>query len=447
MNSLLIKAGRVITMDGRYRVLEGGGILLSGSRIARVLDRDALQRTGAINAETVDVASMTVVPGFVQTHVHLCQALFRGLAEDRDLLDWLARRIFPLEAAHTASSIAASARIGLAELVRSGTTTIMDMGSIHHQDGLVGAIERAGIRAVVGKSMIDRNDLFGAFRESTSEALRSTESLLKRWHNAAAGRIRYAVAPRFVLSCSDELLIDAHAMAREHEGVLFHTHASENPRELEAVRARCGMDNIDYFAQLGLLDEQSCLAHCVRVSERERAVLAERQVKVLHCPSANLKLGSGIADIVGFLDRGIGVSIGSDGAPCNNAMDMFGEMRLASLLQKPAHGAQAMDARTALTLATRGGAEALGLADDIGSLEEGKQADLVLLDLERVWNPVDQGDPYAAIVHSASPENVRAVMVAGTWLYRDGVLLRDDEREIGRAARHELDALLRRASV
>ena len=447
MTSLLIKAGRILTMDAAHRVLEGGAILLSGPRIARVLDRDALQRMGTIEAETVDATTMTAVPGFVQTHVHLCQALFRGLAEDLDLLDWLATRIFPLEAAHTASSIDISARIGLAELVRSGTTTIMDMGSVHHQDVAVGAIERAGIRAVVGKSMIDRNDLFGAFRESTSQALRSTEVLLKRWHNAADGRIRYAVAPRFVLSCSDELLKDAHAMAREHEGVLFHTHASENPRELEAVRARCGMDNVDYFARLGLLDERSCLAHCVRVSERERALLAEHRAKVLHCPSANLKLGSGIADVVGFLGRGIGVSIGSDGAPCNNTMDMFREMRLASLLQKPAHGAQAMDARTVLTLATRGGAEALGLAEEIGSLEEGKQADLVLLDLERAWNPVDQRDPYAAIVHSASPENVRAVMVAGTWLYREGVLLRDDEREIRRAARHELDALLRRASV
>ena len=275
------------------------------------------------------------MPGFVQTHVHLCQSLFRGLAEDMDLMDWLQRRIFPLEAAHTAESISASARVGLAELIRSGTTTIMDMGSIHHQDTLVATVDQSGIRAVVGKSMIDRNELYPPFCESTEEALRSTELALKRWHNAAEGRIRYAVAPRFVLSCSDELLRGAHAMARQHPGVLFHTHASESPRELDAVRSRCGMDNIEYFAHLGILDERSCLAHCVLISPSERELLAERGAKVLHCPSANLKLGSGLADVPALLDRGIGVSLGTDGAPCNNTMDMFHEMHLASLLQKP----------------------------------------------------------------------------------------------------------------
>ena len=159
MTSLLIKAGRILTMDAAHRVLEGGAILLSGPRIARVLDRDALQRMGTIEAETVDATTMTVVPGFVQTHVHLCQALFRGLAEDLDLLDWLATRIFPLEAAHTASSIDISARIGLAELVRSGTTTIMDMGSVHHQDVAVGAIEPQFYAELLDKLGLDAADL------------------------------------------------------------------------------------------------------------------------------------------------------------------------------------------------------------------------------------------------------------------------------------------------
>jgi 5-methylthioadenosine/S-adenosylhomocysteine deaminase len=447
MSSLLIKAGQILTMDPHRRVLDQGGILISGSTIARVLDRDELVRLEPGDAETLDATSMTVIPGFVQTHVHLCQSLFRGLAEDLDLLDWLREYIFPLEAAHTDGSIDASARVGLTELIGSGTTTIMDMGSIHHQDALGAAVEQSGIRAVVGKSLMDRNDLYAPLCESTGEALRSTRALMKRWHNAAQGRIRYAVAPRFVLSCTDELLREAHAIASEHAGVLFHTHAAENPRELEAVRSRCGMDNIEYFAHLGILDEWSCLAHCVWVSERERGLMAERGAKVLHCPSANLKLGSGLADVPALLGRGITVSIGADGAPCNNTLDMFHEMRLASQLQKPGYTPHAMDARSVLELATRGGAEALGLSSEIGSLEEGKQADLVLLDMERIWNPLHQRDPYAAIVHSGSPENVRSVMVGGTWLYRDGALRGAAAEDIRRVARDELAALLKRASL
>jgi 5-methylthioadenosine/S-adenosylhomocysteine deaminase len=216
MPSLLIKAGQIITMDRRGRVLEGGGVMVAGSTIARVLDREELASVGPMDAETIEAGGLTVMPGFVQTHVHLCQSLFRGLAEDLDLMDWLQKRIFPLEAAHTAESISASARVGLAELIRSGTTTIMDMGSIHHQDALVAAVELSGIRAVVGKSMIDRNEQYQPFCESTEEALHSTELALKRWHNAAQGRIRYAVAPRFVLSCSEELL--RHACLRKPPG-------------------------------------------------------------------------------------------------------------------------------------------------------------------------------------------------------------------------------------
>jgi len=447
MRSVLIKGGQVLTMDRECRILEGGGVLVTGSTIVRVLDRDQLARLDAVDAESIDASTMAVMPGFVQTHVHLCQSLFRGLAEDMDLLDWLRTRIFPLEAAHNAESIVASARVGLAELIRSGTTTIMDMGSIRHQDDLISAIEHAGIRAVVGKSMIDQNELYAPLCESTDEALGSTRKLLQRWHNAAEGRIRYAVAPRFVLSCSDRLLREAHAIAREAPGVLFHTHASESPRELQAVRARCGMDNIEYFARLGILDSRSCLAHCVCVSESERDLLAERGAKVLHCPTANLKLGSGIADVSALLERGVSVSIGADGAPCNNTLDMFHELRLASLLQKPGHGPRAMDARSVLEIATRGGAGALGLAAEIGSLEEGKQADLVLLDLERIWNPLHHRDLYAGIVHSGAPENVRSVMVAGRWLYRDGRALTLDHDEVRHRARQELGALLHRASV
>jgi cytosine/adenosine deaminase-related metal-dependent hydrolase len=434
-------------MDPERRILRGGALLVSGSMIEQVFTRQELETANLPERETIEAGTLTAIPGFVQSHIHLCQTLFRGLAENLDLLEWLRRYIFPLEAAHTAASIEASARVGLAELIRSGTTTIMDMGSIHHQDALASTVEDSGIRAVLGKSMIDRNDLYPPFCEHTDDALRSTQDLARRWHKAADGRIRYAVAPRFVLSCSDELLLGAHAIASEQPGVLFHTHASESERELEAVIARCGMRNIEYFAHRGILDHRSRLAHCVWISHFERELLAECGARVLHCPSANLKLGSGIADIPAFLERGIGVSLGADGAPCNNTLDIFHEMRLGAQLQKLRHGAESMDARTVFELATLGGAAAVGLSDEIGSLESGKQADLVLVDLERLWNPLHQRDPYAAIVHSASPENVHSVMVAGRWLYRDGSPLGADGEELLETARNELEQLIKRARL
>jgi 5-methylthioadenosine/S-adenosylhomocysteine deaminase len=324
----------------------------------------------------------------------------------------------------------------------------MDMGSIRHEEEIVRAVEESGIRAFVGKALMDVNDLFPPLRESTRDALASAIREAESWHGSSGGRIRYAVAPRFVLSCSETLLREAHALVSSLPGVLFHTHAAENQREMEAVRARFGMDNVEYLDRLGILDASSCLAHCIWLNEREMGLLAEQRGKVLHCPSSNLKLGSGIARVPEMLRRGISVSLGADGAPCNNTLDMFQEMRLAALIQKPVHGAASMNARTAFELATIGGASALGLEQEIGSLEPGKKADLVLLDLTQEWNPSAQIEEsiYSALVYSGSPSTVRSVMVDGKWLYRDGAFLTFDNLEAIRSARMEAQALLERIS-
>jgi cytosine/adenosine deaminase-related metal-dependent hydrolase len=441
---ILLKTGATVTMDGDRRVLRGGGLIVRGTVIERVLSRDELSSLPSFEGAVVDATRLTVIPGFVQTHIHLCQTLFRGLADDLPLLDWLSLRIFPFEAAHTAASMRASAMIGIVELLRSGTTTIMDMGSVHHEEEIVAAIDGAGLRAFVGKAMMDRNDAFPKLKEPTEESLRSTLREARAWHGAAGGRLMYAVAPRFVLSCTDQLLRGAHEMLRDFPGMLFHTHAAENAREMEAVRARCGMDNIEFFESMGILGASTCLAHCIWLNQKEIGLLRDRKVKVLHCPSSNLKLGSGVADIPGYLAHGIAVSLGSDGAPCNNTLDMFGEMRLAALIQKPGHGPAAMDAPTVFALATIGGARALGIEAMIGSIEAGKKADLTFLDLDRVWNPADDDHIYSAIVYSGSPENVHSVMIDGAWVYRDGTCRDADEGELFARGRNELRLLLQR---
>lgn len=450
MDHTLIRAGTIVTMDPQRRILRGGGIVVRGSTIEAVLTTEELAALPRFEGTVVDLGSRLAIPGFIQTHVHLCQTLFRGLAEELELLDWLRLRIFPLEAAHTAASMSASAMAGIAELIRSGTTTIMDMGSVHHEEAIVRAIEETGLRAFVGKAMMDLNEHYPPLREGTRDAVDSTRAQARLWHRTANGRIRYAVAPRFVLSCTEELLQEAMVITEEFPGVLFHTHASENRHELEAVRARCGTDNINYFGQRGLLRPQTCLAHCVWPTDREKALLAEHRAKVLHCPSSNMKLASGIAPVPEMLTRGIAVSLGADGAPCNNRLDMFQEMRLAALIQKPLHGPAAMPAAAVFEMATRGGAEALGILDETGSLEAGKQADIVFLDAGRVWNGAGVAGNdgiYSTLVFTGSAENVRDVMIDGRWVYSRGRHITLDEEQAVRTAQEELGLLLRRTDV
>jgi 5-methylthioadenosine/S-adenosylhomocysteine deaminase len=449
MQTTLVRTRAVVTMDPAGTIVPDGALLIRDRVIERVLGAHEIAAAAGPGTAMVDAGTLVAIPGFVQTHVHLCQTLFRGLAEDMELLDWLRLRIFPYEAAHSASSMRASAMLGIAELLRGGTTTVMDMGSIHHEEEIVGAIETTGLRACVGKSMIDTNDIEPRFRESTEASLTSTLQQATLWHNSCGGRIRYAVAPRFVLSCTDGLLREAYAMTGRFPGMLLHTHASENPRELEAVRRRCGMGNVEFFEELGILHANTCLAHCIWLDPREVDLMAARQAKVLHCPSSNLKLGSGVARIPELMQRGISVSLGADGAPCNNTLDMFAEMRLAALIQKPLHGPKAMPAADVLRLATAGGAAALGWSDAIGSLEAGKRADIVLLDLDRPWMPSvePEGEAlYTMIVHSGSPANVHSVMIDGAWVYRDGCHTRLDEGAATAAARDELRKLLARAA-
>ncbi len=440
----LLKGGTVITANDAGEIFSGGSVLIEGNRITGVYASDGdIAKT--VDVDLIDVSGRYLIPGFIQTHIHLCQTLFRGSADDLELLDWLRTRIFPFEAAHTAASMHASAMLGIAELIRSGTTTVLDMGSILHEEEIIRAVGESGMRAFVGKALMDVNDLYPGLRESADCALSSTRKLAEQWHGSFDGRLHYAPAPRFVLSCSDTLLQGTRELLAGIPGTLLHTHASENIREIEAVRRRCGMENIEFLEHAGLLGERSCLAHCVHLNGRETEILRRTRTNITHCPSSNLKLGSGIAKVPDFLESGINVSLGADGAPCNNTLDMFQEMRLASLIQKPAHGPTALGAETAFRMATRNGAKALGLDREVGSIEEGKKADIVVLSTDNIWDPIDvSADPYSAIVYSGSPENVEAVMIDGVWQYQGREFVHLDPDAVRREARAQLRQLLAR---
>lgn len=404
-------------MNDAFDVVRGD-VWTHGDRIAGVGSAPADARP----ATTIDAAGGLVLPGFVQTHIHLCQTLFRASADDRPLLAWLRERVWPLEAAHDETTLAAAARLAAAELLLGGTTCVLTMETVHGTDAVFEALAPTGLRAVVGKCLMDvRGEAPARLHQSWREGLDESIAIAKRWHGAANGRLMSALAPRFAISCSKELLEAVAALSAEH-GWLVHTHASEQREEVAVVRASTGMDNIEYLASLNLATPRLCAAHCVHVTDAEQTLLATHDVKVLHCPGSNLKLGSGIAPVPEMRRRGISVSLGADGAACNNTLDMFNEMRLAATLQAMRVHPGAVGARDAVWMATREGARALGLEAEIGSLEPGKKADFIVV---RTDLPHHQpaADPYSQLVYACRPSDVRATIIDGHVVSRDGVVL------------------------
>jgi len=439
--SLLLRGGRVVTMDASRRVLDAD-VLVADGRITKVGRSDG--RTGGRSKPTIiDCRGLIVLPGLIQAHIHLCQTLFRGLADDLSLEAWLAQRIWPLEAAHTEASVHASAMLGAAELLLGGTTAILDMETVRHTGAAFEALESIGIRATAGKCLMDAPANPPALRESTDQAITESADLCARWHGAAGGRLRYCFAPRFAPSCTGPLLRAVSDLA-ERSGATIHTHAAETPLELDTVKRETGHDEIAYLDSVGISGPRAALAHCVWVDRDGIAALARQQTNVVHCPSSNLKLGSGIAPIPEMLAAGCRVAIGADGAPCNNRLDAFAEMRLAALIQKPRLGPDALPAAKALELATLGGARALGLESEIGSIEVGKCADLIAIDLGGPHAQPDDADLVSRIVYSARAADVRHVIVDGRIVVRDGELKTADVAEIRRDA-NAAAARLRRA--
>ena len=441
MPSTLIRNATILTMNDRLDVVDGS-IVVSDGRIARVgAEIDGRHDT------VIDARGGYVLPGFIQTHIHLCQTLFRGSADDMPLLEWLKRRVWPMEAAHTPSSLRTSALLAASELLLTGTTTVLTMETVHDTDVVFEALAVAGMRAVVGKCMMDSDvEVPRRLQEETRASIDESLALRKRWDGAAGGRLQAAFAPRFAVSCSRELLEAVAALSiREH--ALVHTHASESRAEVDSVRRLSGgHSNLEYLAVTGLATPHLCAAHCIWVDEREQELLAERDVKVLHCPGSNLKLGSGIAPVTEMRAKGISVSLGADGAACNNRLDMFEEMRLAATLQAVRHHPGALTARDALWMATREGARALGLDHEIGSLEPGKRADLIVVERDRPHLAPDV-DPWSTLVYAARGTDVRLTMVDGEILVRDFGLTGLDGAEIAADARHAAAELAARAGL
>ncbi|PKM77018.1 MAG: N-ethylammeline chlorohydrolase [Firmicutes bacterium HGW-Firmicutes-15] len=439
---ILIKDGIIVTMNAKRQIIQGD-ILIEDDQISQLGDVEFQQVD-----KTIDARGKLVIPGLIQSHVHLCQTLFRGMADDLQLLDWLNLRIWPLEAAHDEDSLYYSALLGCGELLRGGTTSVIDMGTVRHTSAIFEAVSRAGIRYLGGKCMMDHgNGNAALLTEDTTTSLQESVDLLERWHGRENGRLNYAFCPRFVPSCSEEMLLQVKQLADEYQ-VPVHTHASENKDEIELVIRERGRRNIVYLNDLGLLNERLILAHCIQVDKAEQNLLTTAKVNVAHCPSCNLKLASGIAPVPEYLKRGVNVSLGADGAPANNNLSMFIEMRMSALIQKPIWGPTVMPAEEVFEMATLGGARAMGLQGQIGSLEEGKKADIVVVDINK-WHtcPVSAAGVYAQLVYQVQTQDVCCTIIDGKIIMEKGEFLTLDQADILQGAESSLQRVRQRAGL
>lgn len=425
-------------MDAASSVFRGD-VLISDGTITALGDVEAPD-----GCARVDCSGLVLIPGFVQTHIHLCQTLMRNCADELVLIDWLRTRIWPYEAALAPDELEVSAKIGLAELLLGGTTTLLDMGTVHHTDVIGEVLSASGIRAFFGKCMMDFGENVPApLMEDSGASLAESIALAKRWDGVDDGRLRYAFCPRFAVSCTEGLLRDT-AQAADELRCFVHTHAAETEFENEFCHEHYGCTNMEFLERIGMLSQHRVLAHGVHVTDDECVTLARTGTAIAHCPSSNLKLASGIADIPKFDRHGVKVSLGADGAPCNNNLDAFVEMRLAALLQKPIHGPTAMPAQRVLRLATLDGARALGIDHLVGSLEVGKSADIVAIDLDSDPGTGPGGDEYHRIVYGAHRANVRHVWVRGRQLVANSELLDVDVPGLIAEGRRALTAVTQR---
>ena len=433
---------QLVTQDASLGVVEGS-IEIEGDRIAAL---GPSLPPAAPGVRCLDRQGWIALPGLIQGHIHLCQTLLRGTAEGLPLHRWLKEIVWPGEAAHDEASLRASARLGIAETLLHGATTLVDMGTVRHTEVIAKAIEELGVRALVGKALMDTGaDVPPALLEDGTAALDESLALHDRWHGAARDRIRVALAPRFTLSVSQPLW---EAIAREARSrrIIVHTHISETPWENHSCQEMHGATPLRALERWGILACETLLVHAIWIDEAERAILSASDAGLIHCPGSNAKLGSGVADVATWLEAGLAVGLGSDGAACNDALSVPADMRLAAQLQSLRHGPERVPPERWLEMATILGARAIGWADQIGSLSVGKQADLILYGPEDLsWGP-DLPLGHRLTFGTPGPRP-REVYVQGQPVVQDGELVTADASEIRREASAQRRRLLERSRI
>jgi 5-methylthioadenosine/S-adenosylhomocysteine deaminase len=424
---LIVSGGTVVTMDAGRRVIEDGAVAIERGRIVAVGKRDELVRRYTAR-EVIDARGRAVIPGLVNGHTHVPMVLFRGIADDLDLQEWLTKYIFPAEAKNvTEDFVRAGTQLGLAEMIRGGTTTYCDM--YYFEDAVAEETERAGVRGLLGETVID----FPVPDNKTwPDAMRYTERFVARWKGNRL--VTPAIAPHAPYTVSEAHLREVRAFS-DRTGAPVVIHVAETRKEVEDISRDHGARPVEYLARIGFLSPRTVAAHTVHITEGEIALLKASGVGSVHNPQSNMKLASGVAPVPQMLRAGVAVGLGTDGAASNNDLDMWEEMDTAAKLHKlTSFDPKVLTAEESLSLATIGGARALHMDSDIGSLETGKRADLVVVDLDAL-HQTPRYNIYSHLVYATKASDVRTVVIEGRVVMRDRRLLTLNETVIKQKAR------------
>jgi cytosine/adenosine deaminase-related metal-dependent hydrolase len=443
--SVLVQGGIVVTMDPRQRIIKGGSILVEDGIITSV-GGEGLTAGGRRPEHVIHAKGMAVIPGLVDTHIHLAQSLLRGAADDLSLVEWLMKRVWPLQASFTKEDGRVSAELSLLEMLKSGTTSFVgvDVVSRYGFDGIADTVERAGLRGALAKTIMDSpgygtkgSIMPEGLVEDKTACIREAKSMIKKWNRAKDGLIRTWLAPRSLGGCSKELYEDVARVAKEEKARVT-MHLAEVKEDVRYAKKNFGLTPFGFIEKVGLSGPGSLFAHMVWLDDHDIGRVAKSGSNVAHCPSSNLKLASGIPRVPEMLEAGANIGLGCDGAPCNNSYDMVREMKLAAVIQKARLlDPRTMPASTVLSMATSNGARAMGLGSAIGSIEVGKKADLVLMDLKKP-HLVPYTDVVSDVVYSAMGSDVDTVLVDGRVLLEKGrATTLDEDRILDEAQRHQ----------
>ncbi len=460
--SLLFNA-TLITMGPERTIIKDGAIWVRDERIEAIGKLPDLQALFGpqleADTERIDLKGKLVIPGLIDTHVHLAQAMIRGCADDMALIPWLLDRVWPLQGQYTAENGRVSASLCIAEMLKSGTTAFIEslFAGRYGFEGVAEVVAQSGIRASIGKVVMDIGTYAasdGAMHpglvEDRATTVKDTLALFKQFDGSAGGRLRVWFGARTPGGCTPELYREIAGLAKEN-GLGITVHLAEVKSDLEFIEKEYGMSPVEYMGEVGLLDlgPRCVFAHGVWLTDRDIALLAKTGATVSHNPSSNTKLASGFCRVPDLLAAGCNVGLGCDGGPSNNAYDLIREMKLAAVIHKGARlDPQVVDAESVLEMATLNGARAMGRLDQIGSLEVGKQADLVVIDTGSLHlTPFESQNPVSALVYAAHGGDVESVMIGGRWVVWKRELQTLDEEKIKAEANAQALELYSRAGL
>ena len=453
MTSILVKGGTVVTMDPRRRVISDGAVLVKDRVIAQVGKSTELAQNGA--EFEIDAKGKVVLPGLIDTHVHLAQALIRGCADDTSLIDWLQKFVWPLQGNFDAEDGKVSAELCMLEMIESGTTTFLEslLHSRYGFDGIAETVERSGMRGILSKTVMglpgygsEKSIMHPGMVENAETCLREVEMYFKRWNGKADDRIRVWYGARSLGGCTPELYAQI-AVGAKRLGTGVTMHLSEVQEDVRYANKEFGKMPVEFMDDVGLVGPNVVFAHGVWLTEKEWPILATKGASVAHCPSSNMKLSSGIAKVPEMMSAGVNVGLGCDGGPSNNSYDMIREMKTASLLQKARTlDPLTMSAETVLEMATLNGAKALGLQDQIGSIEVGKKADLIIVTMQKP-HLIPTFNPVSHIAYAALGADVDTTIIDGKIVRENRHVKTLDEPKILQNASERATRLLERAEI